>query len=47
VLAEMLRGWKATAVIYADPDLLRQLTGPLNDDLGPAPVPAEDGADER
>ena len=47
VLAETLRGWKATAMIYADPDLLRQLTGPLDDDLGPVPAPVEDGFDGR
>jgi hypothetical protein len=38
---------EATALIYADPDLLRQLTGPLNEDLGPVPVPVDDGPDER
>ncbi|MCO8273027.1 hypothetical protein M1L60_20740 [Actinoplanes sp. TRM 88003] len=42
VLAELLRGWKATAVVYTDPDLLRQLSGPLNDDFGPVPAPVED-----
>lgn len=47
VLAETLRGWKATAVVHADPDLLRQLSGPLTDDLGPVPAPVEDEADER
>lgn len=41
VLAETVRGWKATAIIYLDPDLVRQLSGPLNDDLGPVPVPVE------
>ncbi len=30
--------------IHADPDLLRQLSGPLHDDLGPIPV---DDPDER
>ncbi|MDP9799395.1 hypothetical protein J2S43_007907 [Catenuloplanes nepalensis] len=47
VLAELLRGWKATAAVYADPDLLRQLSGPLSDDLGPVPVPVECDSDER
>jgi hypothetical protein len=46
VLAELLRGWKATAMIHADPNLLRQLSGPLNDDLGPIPAPVDD-PDER
>lgn len=47
VLAETLRGWKATAMIYTDPDLLRQLTGPLKDDFGPVPAPVDDVSDER
>lgn len=47
VLAEMLRGWKATALIHTDPDLLRQLSGPLSDDFGPVPVPVEGGSDGR
>ncbi|GIE79303.1 hypothetical protein Aph02nite_52530 [Actinoplanes philippinensis] len=45
VLAEMLRGWKSTAMVYADPDLLRQLSGPLNEDLGPVPAPVDGDAD--
>jgi hypothetical protein len=47
VLAETLRGWKATAMIHADPELLRQLSGPLSDDLGPIPAPVEDDGDGR
>ena len=47
VLAETVRGWKATAMIYADPDLVRQLSGPLDGDLGPVPAPVECDADER
>ena len=47
VLAEMLRGWRATAMVYTDPDLLRQLSGPLGDDFGPVPVPVEGDADGR
>jgi hypothetical protein len=42
VLAQTVREWKATARIYADPELLRQLTEPLMDDHGPVPGPAED-----
>lgn len=45
VLAEMLRGWRATAMVYTDLDLLRQLSGPLGDDFGPVPVPVEGDAD--
>lgn len=44
VLAETLHGWKATAAVYADPGLLRQLTGPLTDDFGPVPGPMEEGS---
>ncbi|SDT70438.1 hypothetical protein SAMN04489716_5954 [Actinoplanes derwentensis] len=47
VLADLLRGWKATAVIHAEPDLLRQLSGPVDDDLGVVPAPLEDDDDER
>lgn len=45
VLAELLRGWKATAMVYADPDLLRQLKGPLTGDFGLVPAPLEADAD--
>jgi len=47
VLAETLRGWKATAMIYADPDLVVELSGPLSDDFGPVPAPVDDDFDER
>lgn len=47
VLAEMLRGWRATAMAYTDPELLRQLSGPLGDDFGPVPVPVDDDSDGR
>ncbi|MEV7229402.1 hypothetical protein AB0M79_20600 [Polymorphospora sp. NPDC051019] len=47
VLAEMLRGWSATAMVHTDPELLRQLSGPLGDDFGPVPVPVEDESDGR
>jgi hypothetical protein len=39
VLAKTVREWKATVAVYADPDLLRQLTVPLTEDHGPVPVP--------
>jgi hypothetical protein len=42
VLAQLLREWKATAAIYADPELLDQLTRPLDEDHGPVPSPIED-----
>jgi hypothetical protein len=40
VLAQIVREWKATAAVYADPTLTRQLTGRLGDDHGPVPAPA-------
>ncbi|REF97659.1 hypothetical protein DFJ67_3663 [Asanoa ferruginea] len=39
VLAQTLREWKATAAVYADPALARDLTRPLTDDHGPVPGP--------
>jgi hypothetical protein len=47
VLADLLRGWKATAMIYTDPDLLRQLSGPVDEDLGVVPAPMGEGGDGR
>jgi hypothetical protein len=41
VLGQALREWKATAAVYTDPDLARDLTRPLADDLGPVPGPEE------
>ena len=45
VLAKTVREWKATAAVYADPELLRQLTEPLTEDHGPVPGPVEADAD--
>lgn len=39
VLAQVLVEWKAAAAIHADPELLEELTRPLDEDLGPVPVP--------
>lgn len=39
-LAIVLQQWKATAQVHADPRLRKQLTGDLDGDLGPIPVPA-------
>jgi hypothetical protein len=39
VLAQVLTEWKATATIYADPLLADELTGSLEQDLGPVPAP--------
>ncbi len=41
VLAQTLREWKATAAVYADSALTRDLTRPLADDHGPVPGPEE------
>jgi hypothetical protein len=41
VLAQVVREWKATAVVYTDAALVGQLTGGLGDDYGPVPGPAE------
>ncbi|MFI6229177.1 hypothetical protein ACIBCR_17910 [Micromonospora echinospora] len=41
VLAQTLREWKATAAVYTDPALVRELTEPLADDHGPVPGPTE------
>jgi hypothetical protein len=42
VLEQVIREWKATASIHADPTLAEQLRKPINDDLGPVPSPKED-----
>ena len=41
VFAQTVREWKATAAVYADPVLVRQLSEVLTDDHGPVPGPAE------
>lgn len=45
VLTETIREWRATAAIYADPALLRQLTGTLSEDHGPVLGPVQAGSD--
>ncbi len=40
-VAQLVREWKATAEIYADPELTRQLTGPLEAVGGTVAVPAD------
>jgi hypothetical protein len=40
-LAQTINEWKATAAIHADPELLANLTAPIEDDLGPVPHPAD------
>lgn len=47
VLAQTVREWKATAAVYADPELLVQLTRPLGEDHGLVPAPVEDRPDAR
>ncbi|AOS61645.1 DUF6247 family protein [Actinoalloteichus hymeniacidonis] len=41
VLAQTVREWKATAAIYADPELAARLTKPVDGDLGPVSRPAD------
>ncbi|WP_030427956.1 DUF6247 family protein [Allokutzneria albata] len=41
LLTETLHEWRTTAVIHTDPDLVRQLSEPLNDDFGPVHDPME------
>lgn len=36
-LAHTVREWKATAAVHADPELVEQLSSPLNDDFGAVP----------
>ena len=38
-LAQTIVEWKATAVAYSDPALVRLLTEPIDDDLGEVPSP--------
>ena len=45
VLAQTLREWRATAAIYADPELQRRLSQPLTDDFGPVPAPNDTDPD--
>ena len=41
-LARTIVEWKATARASSDPSLLRALTEPINEDLGPVPSPRSD-----
>lgn len=41
VLAQVLVQWKSTAAVYADPELVADLSRPLDEDLGPVPAPTE------
>lgn len=43
-LDQMLHEWKATALIYTDPELVKRLSGPIEGDFGPLPPP--EGVDE-
>jgi hypothetical protein len=46
-LQRLMREWKATAAIYADPELAAKLSGPFEDDLGSVlpPEVVTEGAD--
>lgn len=41
VLEQVVREWKATATIHADPALAQELRKPLSDDFGPVPSPMD------
>lgn len=41
MLAQVIREWRNTAAIYADPALARKLAGPLDEDFGPVPAPTD------
>ncbi|SCL49856.1 hypothetical protein GA0070617_1307 [Micromonospora yangpuensis] len=41
VLAQTVREWRATAAVYTDPRLVRELSEPLSEDHGPVPGPTE------
>lgn len=42
IIDQLIQEWKATASIYADPALARELSTPIDDDFGPIPSPAGD-----
>jgi len=42
VLDRIVREWKATAAIHADPTLARELSRPITEDYGPVPSPMEE-----
>jgi hypothetical protein len=37
VLAQTIQEWRSTAMVFADPALTKQLSGPLDDDFGSYP----------
>lgn len=41
LLAQVIREWRNTAVIHADPELAKQLSAPLSEDFGQIPHPTE------
>ncbi|MGH3897263.1 MAG: hypothetical protein ACRDTA_03240 [Pseudonocardiaceae bacterium] len=42
LLSQTVREWRATAAVHACPDLVKQFSGPLNDDFGVIRDPIED-----
>ncbi|MBB5155807.1 hypothetical protein [Saccharopolyspora phatthalungensis] len=43
-LSQTVHEWKATALVYTDPELVKRLSGPIEGDYGPVPPP--EGVDE-
>lgn len=41
MLAQVIREWRNTATIHADPELARKLAGPLDEDFGAVPAPTD------
>ena len=41
VLAQTITEWRSTAALHADPALGGKLTGPIDEDFGPVPGPAD------
>ncbi|MFE3542291.1 hypothetical protein ACFXK0_04895 [Nocardia sp. NPDC059177] len=42
LLTQTLYEWRSTALVFADPDLAKQLLGPVDGDLGPVRPPVDD-----
>jgi hypothetical protein len=42
ILDQVVREWKATALIHAVPSLARNLREPITDDFGPVPSPVDE-----
>lgn len=41
-VAQTIREWRSTAAVHADPELVAQLSGPIDGDFGAVADPTED-----